>query len=211
MADQQTAIAEIRFPSPSQWQVSIRLDGEAIFLNLPNDWPNMSEFKSLEELYTNETLTGDEIRIPILESLAKHIRFLVDDKPISYESRFSKDPEFDYEPSFGESLWGLIEYEGLLPQRAKSFRLHFPREYYPLVINLYPANSKALLTDIFPAGLTRPPEPYFFESSGNIGVNKDEKGLVTYLKGWLIIPFSCSILLVVFVFGWLIRKKWPFF
>jgi len=164
-ADGDISYILVEFPEEGVWQLSARLDAEALFLSFAEGWPTESTYAELAALYWNFENSGSEIRERFLVEAAKHIRVEIDGAPRSLEHpKISLDPAFSYESSQGEAMWGLVEFSGPLPQSADRFQVYFPESYYPLQYEVRMSGPDDSSKEFFRPRSGQLPRPFLFDS-----------------------------------------------
>lgn len=163
--DDDISFLRIEFPSPGTWKATARLDGEAIFLSLAEGWPNEAEYARLQALYWDFSKPGAELRLIFLAALARHISFQADGRVLAHTYTCSMDPAFDYAASQGQSLWGLVEYSGKLPEKTESFVAQIPASYYPLQYEIHLSEQNESLKELFRPRTGREPRPFLLRQA----------------------------------------------
>lgn len=182
-ADEGTTIVEITFHPDHSWTADIFLDVETIILNVNPSDIGKTEQEALLEMYRNEQITTDTLRTHYQEFIMSHSLFLLDEQKAPYTIEYGKDPDFDYESALGESFWGRIQVKGpAIPPSTESFRFHYPKYFYPLIINITHPHLSAPLTDLFTKNTTRSTEPLFFSSLQNLEEARKKRLLRTQRK-----------------------------
>jgi len=154
----------VEFPEEGLWQVSARLDGEAIFLSFAEGWPNAQAYADLSELYWDFKRSGGEIRDQFLEAALAHIRVEIDGVEQAFEAKFLRDPTFDYRSSKGNSMWGMVAFTGVLPDDPERFQVLFPESYHPLQYEIQVPASDTSVKELLRPRTGQVPRAFLFES-----------------------------------------------